>query len=477
MSSEQAPGGADGLGGGALARLRASLGPETPLTGLPDGLVARSVQKLRVDATSWRQVRDRRQRQWLETVILMTPHAPPDDVATHLQSVLGHSPGTCTFILGAQRRSWRAIQDRFGADALPTAFGLVRCGAIYLKCTVTEELSLGTPTGWYLTEAAMADAARQAEAASAARADLDSRRRAVLARLIDLLAPPTTWSPAGGTNAEISQEAIEALAAALESADGAARLPVLIAAAEDLLAGIRHGSPRAFSIAHFAHSKERDDAAALLADVGVPEEVAAALGIRRSPRIGVAGAIDAIVRGQKIPLSPLDGPALIRADQTGLMLVTSAQRLIIVENLQAAENLAEQPVLQPLAIAYSAGQPSAAARRLITALCDQVDATLLCPDADLGGVRIASAILNELPASASETVTISDAGAWPHKPQHRWPTDGATVAGLTRALESPATELARACLNRGYRVEQEEHIYEAVRHWLSGATVTPGSSM
>jgi Protein of unknown function C-terminus (DUF2399) len=159
------------------------------------------------------------------------------------------------------------------------------------------------------------------------------------------------------------------------------------------------------------------------------------------------------------------------------MLVTSAQRLIIVENLQAAENLAEQPALQPLAIAYSAGQPSAAARRHITALCDQVDATLLCPDADLGGVRIASAILNELPPSAAETVTISDAGAWPHKPQCRWPADGATVAGLTRALESPATELARACLNRGYRVEQEEHIYKAVRHWLSGATVTPGSSM
>jgi hypothetical protein len=66
----------------------------------------------------------------------------------------------------------------------------------------------------------------------------------------------------------------------------------------------RHGSLRAFSIAHFAHSKERDDAAALLADAGVPEEVAAALGIRRSPRIGVADAIDAIVRGQKTPAWP-----------------------------------------------------------------------------------------------------------------------------------------------------------------------------
>jgi Protein of unknown function C-terminus (DUF2399) len=476
MNSEPAPGG-DSPAAGVLARLRASLGPETPLTGLPDGLVARSVQKVRADATSWRQVRDRRQRQRLETVVLMTTHVPPDDIATHLQSALGHSLGTCNFILGAQRRSWQAIRDRFGADALSAAFGLVRCGAIYLRCTVTEELSLGTPTGWYMTEAAMAGGARRAEAATAARADLDRRRQAVLGRLMDLLAMPTASSPAGGTNAEVSREAIEALAAALESTDGAARLPVLIAAAEDLLAGIRHGSPRAFSIAHFAHSKERDDAAALLADAGVPEEVAAALGIRRSPRIGVAGAIDAVVGGQKIPLSLLDGPALIRADQTGLTLVASAQRLIIVENLQAAESLAEQPALQPLAIVYTAGQPSAAARRHITALCNEVAATLLCPDADLGGVRIASAILNELPASAAETVTISDAGAWPHKPQSPWPADGATAAGLTRALDGPAAQLAWACLNRGYRVEQEERICEAVRHWLSGATVMPGSNM
>ena len=140
--------------------------------------------------------------------------------------------------------------------------------------------------------------------------------------------------------------------------------------------------------------------------------------------------------------------------------------MIIVENLQAAETLAEHPALQPLAIIYTAGQPSGPARRHITALCGQVDATLLCPDADLGGVRIANAILNELPTTCAVTTTISDPGSWSHKPQTRWPADGATVAGLTRALGSPAAELARACLDRGYRVEQEAGIYEAVRHWL-----------
>jgi Protein of unknown function C-terminus (DUF2399) len=469
MITETAPRTGDTPAAGMLARLRASFGPETPITGLPDGLVARSVQKIRTDATGWRQVRDRQQRQRLDAIVLMTPHAPPDNIASYLQSALGLSPGACSFILGAQRRSWRAIQDRFGDDALPTALGLARCGAVYLKCTVTEELTLGAPTGWYLTEPAAAGAARRAEAATAARADLDSRRHAVLARLMSLLASPDS-SPGAETNQpEVSKEAIESLAAALESTHGAVRLPVLIAAAEDLLAGTRHGSPRAFSLAHFAHSKERDDAATLLADAGVPDEIAAALGILRSPRIGIAGAINAIASGQKIPLSLLDGPVLIRADQSDLALVTSAQKLVIVENLQAAETLAQQPALQRLAIVYSAGQPSPAARRHIAALCRQVADTLLCPDADLGGVRIANAVLRELPAASAETVTVSDAGAWPHKAQPRWPADGATVTGLTRALDSPAGEFARACLDRGYRVEQEESIHDAVRHWLSGA--------
>ena len=50
---------------------------ETPITGLPDGLVARSVQKIRTDTKSWRQVRDRRHRQRLDAVVLMTPHPRP----------------------------------------------------------------------------------------------------------------------------------------------------------------------------------------------------------------------------------------------------------------------------------------------------------------------------------------------------------------------------------------------------------------
>jgi hypothetical protein len=69
------------------------------------------------------------------------------------------------------------------------------------------------------------------------------------ALLIDPETPVTYLHPVTLRRARQSPDGLKALAAALESTDGAARLPVLIAAAEDLLAGIRHGSPRAFSIA------------------------------------------------------------------------------------------------------------------------------------------------------------------------------------------------------------------------------------
>ncbi len=451
-----------------LARLQASLEPETPLAGVPDGVIARSVQKVRVSDKGWRQVRDRRSRQRLAEVILITAQAPPHDIAGHLMTELGLSPGKRNFVLGAQSRSWPAIQQKLGEHARSVAFDLVRCGAIYLKCSVTEDLSLGLATGWYLTEAGTASAAQRSAAADSARADLDRRRRSVLVRLMTLA---DASSDRGTGAAEVSRDAVEALAAALEGATGPARLPVLIAATEDLLDGIKHGSPRDFSLAHFTHSKERDDAAYLLADAGVPDEIAAALGIRRSPRLGVAGAIDAIIAGQTVPLSLLDGPVLIRADQPGLTLATTTRHLVIVENLQAAESLIEQPQAPPatesLAIVYCAGQPSPAARRLIAALCSQVDATLLCPDADLGGVRIAKVIVNDLPPAVAQTVEISDPGKWPHSPQPPWPADGATVTGLTRALDGPASTLARACLARGYRVEQEASIRHAVNHWLA----------
>jgi hypothetical protein len=207
----------------------------------------------------------------------------------------------------------------------------------------------------------------------------------------------------------------------------------------------------------------------VLADAGVSDEVALILGLRRAPRLGVAGAVDAERFGTVIRLSALDGPVLLRADQPGVRQVTSADRLIIVENLQAAEALAERIAAPGAAVAvvYTAGTPSAAALAVIGDLCAQIPRVLLCPDADLGGVRIAAAVLDALPEAVAARVSLSDAGEWHHGRQRPWPADGATVRGLRHELDGPASRLARACLARGYRVEQEDTI-RAVIEQMAG---------
>jgi hypothetical protein len=141
-------------------------------------------------------------------------------------------------------------------------------------------------------------------------------------------------------------------------------MPVLVYAAEDLADGVAHAGPRAFSQAHLGNTKARDDVAQILRGAGVDDDTLVRLGIRRSGRLGVAGPIRATVDSRAVELAVLDGPVLIRADQRGLALsLTSPATVVIVENLQAAETLADQR--RDLAVIYTAGVPSAHALALI----------------------------------------------------------------------------------------------------------------
>jgi hypothetical protein len=367
-----------------------------------------------------------------------------------------------TFALGAARRAWPAVQRRLGERAWPMALTLAGAGMLAVRCTVGEDLRLGPPTGWHLLDLGARLAVRRAATVAAQRAGDEEHREDLLTLLSSAI---TTGDPP----LPLSGAAAASLLRALREESGAARGPVLRAAAADLLEGVTHDGPRAFSLAHFADSKVRDNAAAVLADAGVNEEVAAVLGLRRAPRIGVGGAVDVELAGLPVPLSRLDGPILLRADQPGLRLVTTATHMIVVENLQAAEALADHrsPNDGALAVLYTAGTPSAASLGLIARLAAQFRHILLCPDADLGGVRIATAVLRALPAAVAERVDLLDPGEWPHKPQRPWPADGATVHGLQQHLHGPAAQLARACLDRGYRVEQEDTIRAAAGHWLA----------
>jgi hypothetical protein len=75
---------------------------------------------------------------------------------------------------------------------------------------------------------------------------------------------------------------------------------------------------------------------------------------------------------------------------------------------------------------------------------------IACPDADLGGVRIAEQILSVAPHAE-----VLDIGAYPHDRRRPWKPDSTSAVGLRAACEGPAGELARACTQRGYPVEHE----------------------
>jgi len=82
--------------------------------------------------------------------------------------------------------------------------------------------------------------------------------------------------------------------------------------------------------------------------------------------------------------------------------------------------------------------------------------TILATDADLGGIRIAEQLLSVAPEAQ-----LLDVGTVPHDPQSKWPHANGYHA-IERAVDGPAAPLAMAVLDRGYSLEQELLIIEAV---------------
>lgn len=464
----------------AARRLTASLGPVVTLPGLPDGVVCRSVQPVERQDDGWRIVRDRRRHLRLDEVALCAPGAPAVAVVPVAASVHRR------FVLGAGRRAWSAVSQRVGAGAWDLALELVRAGVVTIVCKAGDELQLGLPLRWHLTEAG-ADLADALAGELAQHRDVNDRELArVVAELEATQADLPAYAADGADGGSLSGAAVGTLLDALRRCAAGSTQEVLLAVSRDVLGGVRHDSPRAFSLAHFADSKERDDVASRLADAGVDPNVARALGILRAPRLGVAGQVQVCTQSRHgaepsckdtgWEVSTLTGPTLLRTDTTDLHLHLTGRDVVVLENLQAAEAVDELRRRQdlPLAVLYCAGVPGGGARQLISQLAQQVPAgdgqVLLCPDADFGGVRIAEAIADVLSPSARTFTRISDIGAWPHRPQRPWPAGSESRRGLTAALGGAAGHLARACLDRGYRVEQEQAIVTAVRSWLERNT-------
>ncbi|WP_435124969.1 DUF2399 domain-containing protein [Micromonospora tulbaghiae] len=216
---------------------------------------------------------------------------------------------------------------------------------------------------------------------------------------------------------------------------------------------------------HAGSTKARDDVQRLLTELGFEPDALAALGLSRSPYIGIGGPVRLQVSDAVIDLSPLPGPHDIRLSPQHTISIDIRRGtgpLLIIENRQAAETLCDIDAGVP--VIWCHGQPPEPVLNLIAEAAVQASSTLICTDADLGGVRIAARIHDHL--AAELTVHVIDVGAARHQP-------GRAFSAHSRAhLEPFATRndqigaFARNCLDRGYAIEQEATVKAALTEAL-----------
>lgn len=405
--------------------------PTIVLLGVPEGLEARPVYRYRTSNDGDRvPVKTRRGLQKFDRVMLVAgKHQPAADAVMDEREK--------RFILGAQRRVWRSIESRYGQDAWSRCIELARANVVELRCDVAGELELGQLVDWQLTPSW---SRMRSERVGARKADRDLVRQGALevADSIDDICPEF---------ARVLRNAPPHMPA----------LPAVIAVARDLRDGLMSASPRAFSQRHFGSTKAHDGVAHVLERLGVPSWVADATGVRRSSRIGVAGQIVVDAGSERFRADAFAGPVTLRANQAGLrlLLTSDAVALILVENLQAAEALAD--ARGDLAIVYTGGMPGHATLDRIGEIASRAAETLIATDADLGGVRIAEQLLEVTPKAR-----LIDVGTVPHDPQPPWSADSAYRRSLERTRNGSAGNFADAVLERGYPLEQELLLVDAV---------------
>jgi hypothetical protein len=330
--------------------------------------------------------------------------------------------------VGAGRRTWATIVNRYrnSETAWQRSCELARHGAIEIECT-TDGFAIAAPICWRLTE------------------DWQRRRQRAQARRVQ---ERKTWEGRAAAAAQALAVRYPQLAAALLHERGPVVRPVLVFAAEDLIAGRSYFGPRAFSQAHFGRTKARDDVSRLLARAGVEAEAQVELGVLRAGRTGLAGPIELTASSGKLRFAGIRGPTDVRLDQPALELRCTASQLAVVENRQAAEAASDR--FPGIALFWTAGLMSGEAVAALEQLVRQVAHVVVCTDADLGGVRIAEQILAAAPAAE-----VIDIGLYSHRAVTPWKSGSISELGLRAAVDGPAGSLAKACLDRGYPVEQE----------------------
>jgi hypothetical protein len=404
-----------------------------------------------------REARDRRGRLKIDRVDLVRATPPERDTAPAARpGASGLDPTRERWLLDATTRRWAAVTSTFGAESHATARRLVDRGVVELRVPVTGAvLDLERPYAWRLTDnwQVLAARARRSRADDRGRAAEEARAAANLV---------------GDLDAELARALVSA-------PDHWPLLPVLVSAARDLASGVRHDGPRAFSQVHFGDSKLRENAPDILREAGVGEETIDLLGLRRSPYVGFGGPI--VVTG--FPVSDVPGPVRFRADPhrpLDVRLHPAATRLLLVENLQAAEAVCD--TRPDIATVWFAGQPADTVLAVCLALAQQASRhglrVLVAPDADLGGANIVNRLLDGMPVEIE--LEIIDVGGVTHPPGSAFSERTLTHLGRLRHRaerggsgphSTALADYVAALIHRGHAVEQEATIRVAIDHCLS----------
>lgn len=414
------------------------------------GVHAVAVARRHSDGTAHDRL-DRRGRLRADEVDLIAANQPSLGVNADPGDDLGVSESDRRWVLGADRRSWPSIEKRFGEGSLDTALQLIVMGVVELRVPVREtRLDIEHPRQWRLTRRWSDEAARGRRASQLQHDSMVRDAGAAAAAVMDI-----DPGLAGGLQSATAQRST---------------LQVLIAAAHDLVSEVRHDGPRAFSQSHFGDSKVREDAPDILREAGASETTIDALGLRRSPYIGLGGTLlVADLRTAEVP-----GPVRFRADPHRLLapaIEPATRQILLIENLQAAEFACDE--YSDMAIVWFAGQPSNAVVDLCRVVVTEAQGRglpiVVAPDADLGGVRIAQRLLRAMPKDLA--LTVLDVGAVAHTPGPRF------SEAVSRQLQeiqdnerrkptSPysvlLTQFAATVLARGHVVEQEAVIRAAI---------------
>ncbi|ONI91735.1 hypothetical protein ALI22I_07665 [Saccharothrix sp. ALI-22-I] len=341
-------------------------------------------------------------------------------------------------------RRWNTIVNKLHDRAEQVALTLARTGCVALEHDYRAGKILQPPRGWTPHPDLADQHATGKQARHAARRELRDRAE----KLRDVLAGE--WP---------------GVAAALTAPATDPRLVWIVRAAEDLVADRSHDGPRAFVQHHANSTKAREDLPRLLTDAGFEPEALVLLGVNRNPYIGLGGPIRAHHDGRTLDWTGWPGPHDIRLPAhraITLDVAPGTQALLIIENRQAAEAICDTH--PDTAVIWCHGQPPDPLLELINQAASGVDNVLICPDADLGGIRIAARIDQHLLPGTHRVIVDIGAGGHDRGEPFSNPTRD-RIAAIARRADAVG-DFARSCLARGYAVEQEASARAALQPLL-----------